>query len=223
MKTIDKDGYERLLSHAEVLERDKFGDKVLRLDSGFFLKLFRVKRVISFKRLYPEYLRFSLHASRLINLGIPTVTVIEPVKVPHLNRTGVLYDPLEGRTLRQVAADGGVTSKLAERLGGFIATLHEKGVYFRSLHLGNIILGPDEELGLIDVADMRIFPWSLWKNTCVRNFHHLLRYPQDMKTLHEAGIETFVRGYTKKRGNPWIEKRLIAEIDKHGISGGKFD
>jgi len=35
--------------------------------------------------------------------------------------------------------------------------LHEKGIYFRSMHLANVILTPDGTLGLIDISDMKTF------------------------------------------------------------------
>jgi hypothetical protein len=31
-------------------------------------------------------------------------------------------------------------------------------------------------MGLIDVADMRIYPWALWFNTRLRSFRHVTRY-----------------------------------------------
>lgn len=51
--------------------------------------------------------------------------------------------------------------------------LHRKGIYFRSLHLGNVILTPNGEFGLIDFSDMRIYPWPLPKFMRVRNIRRL--------------------------------------------------
>ena len=55
--------------------------------------------------------------------------------------------------------------------------LHEKGIYFRSMHLANVILTPDGTLGLIDISDMKTFHRPL------RNFKHVLRYEQDRQWL----------------------------------------
>tara|TARA_R110002124_G_scaffold285001_1_gene462984 strand:+ start:1155 stop:1358 length:204 start_codon:yes stop_codon:yes gene_type:complete len=47
------------------------------------------------------------------------------------------------------------------------------------LHLGNIILTPQGELGLIDISDMRCLNRPLSKRMRTRNYHHLLRYEED--------------------------------------------
>ena len=57
---------------------------------------------------------------------------------------------------------------------GFIVRPHDQGVYFRSLHLGNVILTPDGELGLIDFADLRIHPWGLGRYLRARNMRRML-------------------------------------------------
>ena len=68
----------------------------------------------------------------------------------------MLYAPLPGSSLSQLAKqpDFSWTTILPELIG-FVRELHRKGIYFRSLHLGNIILTPQGSLGLIDIADMR--------------------------------------------------------------------
>lgn len=199
VKTLDKDVYERLLSDAHVLERDDFGDKVLRLQNGPYLKLFRIKRRFSLKRIMPESQLFARHAQALKKRGIPTVTVRECVTIPHLKRTGVIYAPLNGRTIRQAAAADETDRSMFYRLGGFIAGLHSKGIYFRSLHLGNILLCPDGSFGLIDISDMRIFPFPLPAAFCIHNFRHLLRCGQDCKILSNGGIENLLDGYEECR------------------------
>ncbi|WP_336145611.1 lipopolysaccharide kinase InaA family protein, partial [Klebsiella pneumoniae] len=71
--------------------------------------------------------------------------------------------------------DSSLRESLIERFGRFMAQLHERGVYFRSLHLGNVLLLEDGEFGLIDVADMRIFPSALRNTLRQRNLKHMQR------------------------------------------------
>lgn len=61
--------------------------------------------------------------------------------------------------------------------------LHEKGIYFRSAHLANVILTPDGKLGPIDISDMKTFHRPLRKRLGLRNFKHMLRYEQDRQWL----------------------------------------
>ncbi len=218
MRTLSNDQYDALLMQSGIIEKDRHGIKVVRLSDGSFLKTFWYRHRISSRRIYPEWLRFVLHAGALKRRGIPTVTVLKAVRIPHLQRTGVIYQPLPGRTLRQVAADGEFDAALAGRLGRFVARLHRKGVHFHSLHLGNVLLCSDGTFGLIDISSMKIFPWPLWANTRMRNFVHLFRYSDDLSILTEAGIHSFMNGYlegqTSRRingglqriSNQWISK-----------------
>jgi hypothetical protein len=218
MRTLSNDQYDALLMQSGIIEKDRHGIKVVRLPDGNFLKTFWYRHRISSRRLYPEWLRFVLHAGALKRREIPTVTVLESVRIPHLQRTAVIYQPLPGRTLRQVAADGEFDAALAGRLGRFVAQLHRKGVHFHSLHLGNVLLCSDGTFGLIDISDMKIFPWPLWANTRMRNFIHLFRYPEDLSVLTGAGIQSFMDGYLKGQtsrrikgglqriSNQWISK-----------------
>ncbi|MOA52408.1 hypothetical protein D3C78_1757000 [compost metagenome] len=59
---------------------------------------------------------------------------------------------------------------------GLIRSLHQSGIYFRSLHLGNIVVTPEGKLGLIDVADMRFLRSPLSARLVKRNLQHFARY-----------------------------------------------
>jgi len=75
-----------LKQNAEILSKDKFGDKVLRLENDSILKLFRIKHIFSSARIVPYSIRFSNNADKLSNLGIPTVKIIDVFKWLFLNK-----------------------------------------------------------------------------------------------------------------------------------------
>lgn len=187
--------FEGLRAGAEVLEQDAHGIKVLRLPDGDMLKLFRVKRRWSSARFSPYSKRFCRNALRLARLGVPTVGIKAWYRLPTPGLTAVLYKPLPGQTLRQVAAAGGLDLASMRKLGVFVARLHRHGVYFRSLHLGNIVLNPAGELGLIDVADLSIKPWRLICGQRLRNFRHLCRVQGDRDLIRQAGWQGFAEAY----------------------------
>jgi tRNA A-37 threonylcarbamoyl transferase component Bud32 len=182
MQTLSKSDYQRLRKGAEVIEADGHGDKVLRLRDGSFVKLFRRKRLISSAVIWPYAKRFAKNAEMLKSLNLPCPQVIQVYRCPELQRDIVHYQPLPGRTLRQLNKNE-LTEELFSALGELIATLHKKGVYFRSLHLGNIVLTPENKMGLIDLADLSKScpPLSAMKR--LRNFKHLLRDERDRTTL----------------------------------------
>jgi tRNA A-37 threonylcarbamoyl transferase component Bud32 len=208
MKKLSKDEYAALRERATVIEADLYGDKVLLLADGTYLKLFRVKRLFSAARFYPYSKRFVKNVRKLMEKEIPTVTVIESYKIPSINRTAVHYYPLTGKTLRKL---GKLDIIIANKLGKFIRELHEKGIYFRSLHLGNIVISQENRLGLIDVADMKIGKGPLSEELRLRNFQHIARYREDIETL-ESHIGSFLQGYLGNNSGPISREQLVAAL-----------
>ncbi len=176
MLELSQREYESWRSGAELTAWDQHGDKVLHLADGTYLKLFRIKRLLTSARFFPYCQRFVSNARQLTELGVPTLRVREIYRIPHLLRTAVHYDPLPGRTLRQIFE---LDPELVRKLGYFLSILHERGIYLRSLHLGNVVLTPEGALGLIDIADMRLKRGALSRRLRVRNYRHLCRYDED--------------------------------------------
>ena len=186
-KRLSDRGFQALRKGAEVIEYDGDGEKVLRLNDGSFLKLFMVKSRFSSARFLPYSVRFARNADRLHRLNIPTVNIINCYRIPSIARTAVHYQPLPGKTLRQVLplVNGQQRQQLLADNARLIARMHRLGVYFRSAHLGNIVQQPDGTLGLIDIADMRFSFGALKKELCFRNFCHMARYEVDVAYLLE--------------------------------------
>ena len=195
MQALDHAHYLGLVKGAEVLEADATGDKVLRLADGSMLKLFRRKRLISSAAWYPYAQRFADNCVTLAQRGIPCPKVIKVFRVAQIQRDAVHYTPLPGQTLRQVMNEATSGDELRAQLGSFIAELHEKGIYFRSAHLGNVILTPEGALGLIDISDMKTSRRPLRKSLRLRNFKHMLRYQEDRQWLLDNGNPAFLDGY----------------------------
>jgi serine/threonine protein kinase len=170
-----------LTTEAEILEADSLGPKVYRLAGGNFLKLFRRKRLISSALFSPYSSRFYRNAEHLEELDIPTLTPLALYKLKGSSLSAVLYQPLPGQTLKDLylQAPGNFSERLPQ-LSTFIRDLHRKGIYFRSLHLGNIVLTPQGTLGLIDVADLTFQRRPISKAKAIRNLAHFSRLLQQM-------------------------------------------
>lgn len=192
--------YEALRSNAKVLEADGHGDKVLLLTDGRIMKLFRVRHTISSARWYPYSRRFAKNALLLRRNAIDTVGEIELFKLPSMQRTGVLYQPLPGETLRRLGMAGELTLADCKQAGEFIALLHTKGILFRSIHLGNVVKQPNGELGLIDIADLSRQSGPLSKSQRLRNFRHLFRPPEDHAYLDAPRKTALIDGYLEYAG-----------------------
>lgn len=186
--------YEELTADARVLEQQSFGVKVWLLPDGRIMKLFRLKRRWSSGQLYPYNLRFARNARRLRAREIAAPKVRETFHCAAIDRHGVIYDLLEGETFRDLFAAGGDDSLYAV-LAGFLAELHRKGVFFRSVHPGNVLLCPDGSMGLIDVQDVRFRPWPLNRASRARNFRHLFNSDEQSLEVRAFGFGRFVDLY----------------------------
>jgi len=191
---------------AEVIERDSRGIKVLRLREGQYLKYFRRKRFLSRDLIVPAAIRFARNARHLRQMGIPTLRVTALHRIAGEPHTVTLYEPLPGRTLRDLLASGEADSALMYRIGEFLAQLHRLGVLFRSVHPGNIVVNASG-IGLIDVLDIRFHAFSLSRWQRRRNWLHLLRYPQEWRD-NPMLITALLRGY-----------RDIADLPGRELSG----
>nr|WP_246262297.1 toluene tolerance protein [Aromatoleum evansii] len=198
---------------ATVIEADQRGEKVLRLADGSFLKLFRRKRFLSSALFFPPADCFRRNAEALAARDIPCPQVLETYAIDSERKTAVRYWPLPGDTIRSLLPGLGAEerSALLLRLAGFIARLHDEGIYFRSLHLGNVLLMPDGGFGLIDVSDMSVQRGPISRHKRVRNFRHVFRYKADTRFVNEIGGSHFLAAYNFD-STIHIEPKHIARV-----------
>ncbi|MDR2678506.1 MAG: toluene tolerance protein [Zoogloeaceae bacterium] len=204
MRALSRETLAAWLADAEVLERDGRGIKVARLADGRFLKCFHLRRHIWRARLFPPAERFARNAAALAARGFAVPEEIETFWVdPKRGLSACRYRPLPGVTLETLLAQTPeAIPPLLPDLAAFIRELHEKGVYFRSLHLGNILALPragadhPQSFGLIDVLDLRLHARPLGRWHISRNFRHLraslLRRQQDFP------LESLLSLYARK-------------------------
>jgi len=200
-------GLEQLSREARIIEEDGLGPKVLRLTDGSFLKLFRRRRWYTSGSFNPYSERFAVNSEQLRQMGIPTPQILNLYRLDD-GSSAVHYTPLAGHTLRQVLQSitaPAVRQALVERFGKFMAQLHEKGVYFRSLHLGNVLVLEDGEFGLIDLADLRIYPTPLSLSLRQRNLRHMQRYTVDKRWLFEDHLDALLQGYAMTASKSAVE------------------
>lgn len=198
MVRVSSEEYLQLVHRSELIESDHYGEKVLRSRNGQMIKIFRRKRLFSSALWLPYAKRFARNAQRLARLEIPTVRVVKLGRCQQPRRDLVWYQPIAGQTLRAYCQQRDLHDVLAA-LADFIALLHQRGVLFRSLHWGNIIVTEDLSLGLIDIADMRFYRRPLNITQRERNFRHLLRYAID-RTFFVRRAESFWNRYQVAAG-----------------------
>jgi len=180
MRIVTAQELENWLASGEVLEKDGRGPKVIRLNEKQLFKIFRPRRRLWLARLLPQAQRFERNARRLLAHGITAPVVTECL---WLNKaqgiSGCIYTPLPGYSLEQIHRRSPEEfDSLLPRFAEFVHLLHRRGIYFRSLHLGNVLLLPDDSFGLIDFLDLRFKRAPLSSRLVKRNLEHLRSYLQ---------------------------------------------
>lgn len=189
--------------------------KVLQLPDKSILKLFRLKRFLTSARLFPYAKRFHRNSAQLRMRGISTVSVTAVYTIPAIKRTAVHYRFLAGTTLRDHCAHSGMDPHLAKHFGCFFAYLHQHGIYFRSIHFGNVLVLSGQQFALIDVADMRFRRKSLNMRMRIRNLRHLFRYAMDVDCLAPVR-DVFMDAYcTSSQMRPHRENHIRRRFESY--------
>ncbi|HWB20795.1 MAG TPA: hypothetical protein VG711_10870 [Phycisphaerales bacterium] len=190
--------FERMTEGAEVVSADEHGPKVLRTSAGLMVKLFRRKRLISSAMWNPYANRFAHAAKRMNESGFASVQVQMVRRVTGLNRDAVFYEELGGEALRSLLNDDASAEKWLAKLAEEMARLHEKGVYFRAMHFGNVLVNVQETgIGYIDVSEMKFYARALSIGMRARNFRPMTRYAEDREGVERFGVQRFVETYMK--------------------------
>jgi tRNA A-37 threonylcarbamoyl transferase component Bud32 len=198
LKKITKAELNYMTEGGTVLETEGPLFKVMLLSNRRIVKLFRRKRLISSQIWLKHATRFEKNSRELKRRGFITVEVESVFNVPEVGRQGVLYYALEGDTLRDwlPQQDEKVCQAKFEKFGAFIAEMHRKGILFRSLHLGNVLVLPDDEFGIIDIADMSFRTRGcLSVGQRIRNFHHMDRDNRDRRYLGNKAGSKLIQNY----------------------------
>jgi hypothetical protein len=174
----------------------KYGPKVILLPSGDYIKVFNPKSGFTKRKLFPKYKSFVKNTEQLRAYGIPSVTVNQVYFLEEYQSYAVSYTPLAGTDVRSLAEEN--SKQTLEDLIPFLVELHEKGIYFRGIHLGNVLKLDNGRYGLIDVADLYFKRGPLSIIMRVRNLAHMLKNTDDANFYKHYGIQAFLRLYAKE-------------------------
>ena len=207
--------FKQLRDGARLLERDNRGEKVLLTPDNRIIKLFYPRHRLTSARIYPYAYRFWNNARQLRDKGIITIRCEQLRHDRKHKRHLITYPLLPGTTLRDRLTEVSNNTDYLDKLANYLVTLHAKGILFRSIHLGNILVLENGDFGLIDVADMNIQrrPLSLVKRA--RNFRHLLHDRTDREQLCEYGYGRLVENYEMAAGISGYRRTLLRKLIRH--------
>ncbi len=193
MLRISETKLKQIAEAGTILADDDSFVRAIRDSDGRIWKQFRKKSFPSTAALLPYAKRFVKSAELLAKRGINSVAVRDIYTVAETGRHVVVYDEMPGRSLRTVLEIEG--AQHLSDFAQFMALLHERGIYFRSMHLDNVLVLDAGGFALIDVTHVEGFRKALnpWRRA--RNFKPVTSYAEDRAMLDQYGCSRFLEEY----------------------------
>lgn len=215
MKLISKDEFYALCQQNNIKVLKNLKDsrpKILETSSGEIIKIFYARdKWFSAWKNRRAAIKFCDNSKRLQQLGILAPTVHALCYCKELGVYLVNYHKLSGEDLRVISRRGGLY-RLAD-VAKFIATLHQKGIFFRSLHLENLLYLSSGQFALVDIVDVRFRKQPLNLFLRYRNIKHMFSIRQDKKIWNKFGYYQYLQLYYQfvdvSRWSKWWMSFLI--------------
>lgn len=168
--------------------------KIFETQDNTIIKLFYSKRRrFSSDKFKPYAIRFCRNIARLRAHGysVPQVTQIKYCAERKIYL--VYYKKIPGIDIRSYAKTHDIN--FISQVIKLLADLHQNGVFFRCIHLENLLKQADNKIALLDIVDVRFKNHKLSIHTRLRNIKHLLRDPNDKELWQTYGIQKFLNEY----------------------------
>ena len=184
------------LSAAELAHIAETGELIEAMNSGgpkvicaevssgsrMILKLWYPQRLLSSARFFPYSHRFRRNAARLRALNVNAPRVRGWGKAGNKGAHFVCYEELPGQSLRQWLPEADLSG-----VGQFVALLHDAGIDFRSLHMGNILWDGADTYSLVDVTDCGFRDRPLNLGNRARRMVYLCTHRREREYFRSSG------------------------------------
>jgi hypothetical protein len=176
-----------------VEKADDLGHRKTFHKKNEIIKIFNVRGYISSGFFNTYASRIIKNSIRLTEHEIPSIEITNELAFQYNKRlSGVSYKYIPGKTYRDLGNK--ITKEMIADLAKYISIIHKKGIYFRAMHLGNILLH-NKKLFLIDIAKIHFYPWSLFIFTRARAFRRMIKYQDDIKHFGLMNYKNLISEY----------------------------
>jgi len=196
MKQITRNEFESSVSRNTVLFGSIDRPGIMLTPDGDIVKCFYQRKRITRSALFPPAKRFAANSRELARKDIIAPMVTETLSCPEVPVDMVVYPKIEGEEIRDLCAAGDF-SVLGD-FAAYLAELHSKGIYFRAIHLGNVLSFKASAMALIDIADLKSHRMPLSLFARARNLAHLFERDDDKVFFRQYGIEKFLQEYFQR-------------------------
>lgn len=208
---IDEQRFFALCQQGTVLTECRFGPKIVITNAEEIIKIFWPRKKISRSRIQSAANRFIKHTNLLQANNICSVAVTSWYYCPAIGAELVIYPKLPGNDFRHIVDNN--LSRLTD-VAKFIARLHQQGVFFRGIHLGNLLYSEDN-IALIDVTDCKVASRPLSLHRRYRNLRHLFENRDDSEYFQQFTLKQFIDIYlTETSLKKWQKKLLKSALLK---------
>lgn len=216
MQIIHAREFEQICNHDTKII--KFGrsleqPKIYETADDTIIKLFYPKRRrFSSDKFKPYAFRFCNNIEKLRSLGYAVPEVIKINYCPDNKIYLVFYKKMAGTDLRSYVKQHGV--HVIEQVAKLVADLHQRGVFFRSIHLENLLRLDDGKIGLLDIVDMRFKSRPLSLHMRYRNIKHMFADTNDMQLWKDYGKQRFLNNYFRYAAMNKISQWILSYFVK---------
>jgi hypothetical protein len=168
--------------------------KVIQLANSNMLKIFYPKRKKHFlHKVNNKALLFCQNAQRLRQAGFIAPQIQTTYYYPAWDCHLVQYNKIAGQDLRSHGLHGNFT--VFNNFANYLCQLHQAGIFFRAIHLENILYTDEQQYALIDICDVRFQNSPLSAFSRYRNFKHLFVNKLDRPLWHHIDHQQFLTTY----------------------------
>jgi len=216
MDIIPTEELKELTESCKLLDGSREAPGIMLDTDDNILKFFYPRdRIFTIKKFLPAASSFAANAGKLNKRGINTVSINGVMHCKDPKCYIVSYKKLPGEDFRHLYANRGRSA--LEPLPAFIAHLHDKGVFFRSIHLGNLLWQPDNRIALLDIQGTHFSLFKLDPIRRARNLSHLLNTKEDRYPYLAYGEGKFMEDYLHHANlSHWEQKLFILWFNYHG-------
>lgn len=188
--------FEQCCQQSTVLLAGKHGPRLLQNQTSIY-KIFMPRKGFSSNQIWPYAIRFYRNAKRLAARGVIAPQVDHVAFFPENYYYWLRYQKLEGVDCREYLTNHSV--EFLRTFAYFLAELHDKGIFFRGIHLGNVLYQvTTQQFCLIDFTDCHFSRHPLSRAKRLRNLKHLLNYPDDHAYFCAYGKQQFMQDYDER-------------------------
>ena len=192
MLKLDRQQLLNYIETSQVLHGTTERPVLMLTSTNEIVKFFYRRKKISTATFLPQATRFTANSRKLLALDIPAPVVKDIMYCKEVPVHMVVYDRIEGKDVRELCQSDGVAN--LARLPAHFVHLHKTGIFFRAVHLGNILVNADK-IFLLDISDLSTQRSSLSVFQRARNLAHLFNTESDKAFFITYGPHKFVQEY----------------------------